>query len=133
MFEPLLSIPDLGRALKARRLELNVLQDDVAEAVGMSRITLSRLESGVSTDLKLGTVLRLLRHYGLKLMLAPGSRAPTLTELDVRRNLERRSTPQPSGRATASESSADLVHRLTATRKRARRSPQRSTGSSKPR
>lgn len=130
MFETLLSTSELGRTLKARRLELNLPQDDVAHAVGMSRITLSRLESGVSTDLKLGTVLRLLRHYGLKLMLAPGTRAPTLTELDLRRDLERRGKPQlPAGVTVV----ADPMPPAAARRMRARRSTQRLKGGGKPR
>lgn len=133
MFEPLLSISEVGRVLKARRLELNLPQDDVAHAAGMSRITLSRLESGVSTDLKLGTVLRLLRHYGLKLMLAPGTRAPTLTELDLRRDLERHERLQLSAGATESAPAPDPTHPASGTRMRARRSRQRPTGSGKPR
>lgn len=133
MFEALLSVSDFGRILKARRLELNLPQDDVAHAIGMSRVTLSRLESGASTDLKLGTVLRLLRHYGLKLMLAPGGRAPTLTELDLRRDLERRRKPQLPADVTTSGAAADPMHTAAVHRVRARRSKQHRKGGGKPR
>lgn len=56
-------LKDLGERLARRRLELGWTQTQLAEAAGLSRSTVERLESGHSVQL-LG-FLRLLRALGL--------------------------------------------------------------------
>jgi transcriptional regulator with XRE-family HTH domain len=67
------------------RLERNRTQEEVSAAVGLSRRALSALESGSASDVRLQTLLKLLRYYNFRLMVGPESPVPTLAELDFER------------------------------------------------
>jgi len=79
------TLADIGLRLKALRLQQNRTQDEVCTAVGLSRRALSALESGSAPDVRLQTVLKLLRYFKCQLMVAPESPVPTLEELDFER------------------------------------------------
>ena len=91
--EPLHTLPDIAARLRALRLEHNRTQDEVCAAVGLSRRALSALESGSAPDVRLQTLLKLLRYYKCQLMVAPESPVPTLAELDFERQQSRLSPP----------------------------------------
>jgi transcriptional regulator with XRE-family HTH domain len=79
------TLADTGTYLRSLRLQRNRTQDEVSEAVGLSRRALSALESGSASDVRLQTLLKLLRYYNSQLMVAPESPVPTLAELDFER------------------------------------------------
>jgi transcriptional regulator with XRE-family HTH domain len=82
---PLRTMDDVGSYLRTLRLERNRTQAEVIAAVGLSRRALSALESGSAPDVRLQTLLKLLRYYDTQLMVAPESPVPTLAELDFER------------------------------------------------
>jgi transcriptional regulator with XRE-family HTH domain len=82
---PLRTLADTGSHLRTLRLERNRTQEEVSAAVGLSRRALSSLESGSAPDVRLQTLLKLLRYYNSQLMVAPESPVPTLAELDFER------------------------------------------------
>jgi transcriptional regulator with XRE-family HTH domain len=82
---PLRTLADTGSHLRTLRLERNRTQEEVTAAVGLSRRALSALESGSAADVRLQTLLKLLRYYNSQLMVAPESPVPTLAELDFER------------------------------------------------
>jgi transcriptional regulator with XRE-family HTH domain len=96
------------------RLDRNRTQDEVSAAVGLSRRALSALESGSAADVRLQTLLKLLRYYNFQLMVGPESPVPTLAELDFERQAAKMSQRQTEG----SEPSAR--ERATGQRKRAK-------------
>ena len=105
--ESLRTLSDTGARLRALRLEHNRTQGEVCAAVGLSRRALSALESGSAPDIRLQTLLKLLRYYKCQLMVAQEIPVPTLAELDFERQQARlSSTPQltetsrPRARAT---------------------------------
>ncbi|HEX2161170.1 MAG TPA: type II toxin-antitoxin system Y4mF family antitoxin [Thermoleophilaceae bacterium] len=59
---------DLGRAVRAARLELGLTQDDLALASGTGRRFIVNLESGKST-VRLDAVLAVLAALGLRIEL----------------------------------------------------------------
>ena len=106
LLTPLRTPADMGTQLRQMRLERNRTQDDVSAAVGLSRRALSALESGSAPDVRLQTLLKLLRYYNAQLMVGPESPVPTLAELDFERQAAKVSqrpqeTPEPSTRARA--------------------------------
>lgn len=58
----------LGRAIRARRLALNLRQEDVAAQSGLSVPTVSAIENGKPTA-QIGLVLQICRDIGLRLMV----------------------------------------------------------------
>ena len=106
LLTPLRTPADMGTQLRQMRLERNRTQDDVSAAVGLSRRALSALESGSAPDVRLQTLLKLLRYYNAQLMVGPESPVPTLAELDFERQAAKVSqrpqeTPELSTRARA--------------------------------
>lgn len=79
----------LKRARQARRLS----QAEVAEAAGLSRMTVQKLEAG-SVDARLSTLVELVRALGLELTLVPRELTPAV-ETFVRAG--GRVVGQPSG------------------------------------
>lgn len=64
------SASDLGAALKARRTNRSIRQQQLASVVDISRFTLVDLEAGKS-DPHLSTILKLVDALGFKLALVP--------------------------------------------------------------
>lgn len=57
---------DLGRAIRDKRMELGLLQADVAMQSGVSTPTVSAIENGKETA-RIGLVLQLCRDLGIRL------------------------------------------------------------------
>ena len=64
----ILTPADLGRAIRARRLELGLQQADVAMQSGVSTPTVSAIENGKETA-RIGLVLRICHDLGLQIKL----------------------------------------------------------------
>jgi transcriptional regulator with XRE-family HTH domain len=75
------TLADLGRVLAQARLEARLSQEELAERVGISRVTLSRMENSVRADMSVAILLRLARALGLELRLAPRGQRRTLTDV----------------------------------------------------
>jgi HTH-type transcriptional regulator/antitoxin HipB len=61
--------PELGRAVKRVRRENNLTQKDLAERLGVARMTVSRLERGEAVSIE--TAIRALSECGYALAVAP--------------------------------------------------------------
>jgi transcriptional regulator with XRE-family HTH domain len=64
---------ELGTALARLRMSRGLRQEDVADASGLRREYVSRLESGLATE-QILNLFALLRSQGYELVLAPRSR-----------------------------------------------------------
>ncbi|MBN2444097.1 MAG: helix-turn-helix transcriptional regulator [Spirochaetales bacterium] len=53
----------IGKRVKQLRTLYNVTLQDLAESIGISIATLSRIESGTMNDIKLGIILKLLKYF----------------------------------------------------------------------
>lgn len=53
--------------LKQFRARRNMTQEQMAEAIGVSRITIARIEAGNAIDVKMGYALRLVDRFGISL------------------------------------------------------------------
>jgi transcriptional regulator with XRE-family HTH domain len=68
-------------ARKARRIS----QQELAQSLGMSRATISQIESGCVQEIGVRKLMRLLDSLGLELRVRPAGRPPTLEELQEER------------------------------------------------
>src|SRR5690349_14398067 len=100
------TLADVSVKLKSLRLEQNRTQEEVCAAVGLSRRALSALESGSASDIRLQTLLKLLRYFKCQLMMAPESPVPTLEELDFERQLRAPSSGASTERSIPRERAA---------------------------
>ena len=50
--------------IKEKRIEKNLSQEELAEKAGISRITISMLESGRQQDIKVSTIKRIANSLG---------------------------------------------------------------------
>lgn len=72
----------LGREIAARRKELGVTQADLASRAGLSRATVTALETGVQRELGFNKIIALLAVLKLDLRLTQAnSGRPTLEDL----------------------------------------------------
>lgn len=108
---PLRTLEEVGRAIRALRLAQNRTQRDLCAATGLSPRALSALESGAAGDMRLQTLLKVLRYFRRQLMLAPESTLPTLDQLDFERDLARRGTPEPTPSASPARARASRRRR----------------------
>lgn len=69
-----MTLRELGARIRARRLEENLTQQQLADAVGASRWWVNRVETGQEFGASLGAVLRALDFLGLDLTIVRGSR-----------------------------------------------------------
>lgn len=82
-----MKLTDLGLVLKQARKNARLSQQQLAAPLGMSRATVSAIESGRCEEIGFSKIVALLDMVGLKLAVAPRSTRPTIDDL----RLERRS------------------------------------------
>ena len=75
------NLAEVGQALQQARLQKRLSQEELAQRAGVSRVTLSRMETAAKTDMSLAALLRLARALGYELRLVERSRQRT--RLDV--------------------------------------------------
>lgn len=75
----------IGLHVREARKEHGLTQGDLAGELGISRTTVSLLESGMIQDLGIRKVIRILDRLGLELMTRPAGAPPTLEEIRERR------------------------------------------------
>jgi HTH-type transcriptional regulator/antitoxin HipB len=76
---------EIGAAFKAARRESERTQAALARDLGMSRATLSALESGRCDEIGIRKLTALLESVGLEVYVAPRRTRPTLDELRAER------------------------------------------------
>ena len=86
-----MNLVEIGVAFKTARRESRRTQAALARTLGMSRATLSALESGRCDEIGVRKLTALLESVGLELFVAPRRARPTIDELRAeRRNAKER-------------------------------------------
>lgn len=82
-----MQLSELGPILKEARKKAKLSQEQLAAPLGMSRATISALESGRCEEIGFAKLAALLSIVGLELTLVPRASRPTIDDL---RNERRR-------------------------------------------
>lgn len=72
---------DIGNQIRNNRKHQKLTQAELAKALGMSRTTISQIESGIVQEIGVRKLLRLLEYLGLELRVRAVGLPPTLDEL----------------------------------------------------
>ena len=83
-----MQLRDLGPILRQARKKAGLSQDQLAAPLGMSRATISAIESGRCEEIGFSKLAALLDVVGLDLTVLPRASRPTLD--DLRNELRRR-------------------------------------------
>jgi transcriptional regulator with XRE-family HTH domain len=75
------TLAEVGHALQQARLQKRLSQEELAQRAGLSRVTLSRMETAAKTDMSLAALLRLARALGYELRLVERGRQRTLSDV----------------------------------------------------
>lgn len=76
------ALPDI---IRDARKHARMTQSDMAEATGLSRVTIGKIESAAIIDVTLSNIDRVLEVLDLELAIRPRGRPPTLEELNRKR------------------------------------------------
>jgi transcriptional regulator with XRE-family HTH domain len=63
------NLAEVGEALQRARLQKRLTQEELAQRAGVSRVTLSRMETAAKSDMSVSALLRLVRALGHELRL----------------------------------------------------------------
>jgi transcriptional regulator with XRE-family HTH domain len=72
---------EIGADIRKERKLRKISQVKLAKDVGMSRSTVSQIETGVVQDIGIRKLIRILDYLGLELRVRPAGLPPTLDEL----------------------------------------------------
>ena len=72
---------EIGENIRKERKLQKISQSNLAKTLGMSRSTVSQIESGIVQDIGIRKLIRILDHLGLELRIRPAGAPPTLDEL----------------------------------------------------
>jgi transcriptional regulator with XRE-family HTH domain len=75
------TLAEVGQALQQARLQKRLSQQELAQRAGVSRVTLSRMETAAKADMSLAALLRLSRALGCELRLVERGRQRTLADV----------------------------------------------------
>ncbi len=76
---------EIGGEIRSTRKRLGLSQAELAKKLGMSRATISQIESGIVQEIGVRKLMRLLDSLGLELRVRPAGAPPTLEELRAER------------------------------------------------
>jgi transcriptional regulator with XRE-family HTH domain len=71
----------IGEEIRNERKKRRLSQEDLSRETGVSRATISQIETGVVLEVGLRKVIRILDYLGLELRVRPAGAPPTLEEL----------------------------------------------------
>lgn len=71
----------IGEEIRKERKRRKISQQTLAEDLGMSRATISQIESGTVQEIGVRKLIRILDYLGLELRVRPAGAPPTLDEL----------------------------------------------------
>lgn len=80
----------LSKVIREQRKRYKISQAELAGKTGISRTSLSLLETGTITDIGIRKVIRILDYLGFELAVRPAGAPPTLDELCEEREAEKR-------------------------------------------
>ena len=83
-----MDLSELGPVLKAARKKAKLSQEQLAAPLGMSRATISALESGRCEEIGFAKLAALLDIVGLELTVSPRASRPTIDDLRAERHDE---------------------------------------------
>lgn len=72
---------EIGKEIRKERKRQNISQEKMAKELGMSRSTISQIESGTVQEIGVRKLIRILDYLGLELRVRPAGSPPTLDEL----------------------------------------------------
>lgn len=72
---------EIGDNIRTQRKSRKLSQGKVAKDLGMSRSTISQIESGTVPEIGVRKLMRILDYLGLELRVRPSGAPPTLDEL----------------------------------------------------
>ena len=72
---------EIGDNIRTERKSRKLSQEKVARDLGMSRSTISQIESGTVQEIGVRKLMKLLDYLGLELRVRPSGAPPTLDEL----------------------------------------------------
>ncbi len=79
---------EIGPSIRKLRKEKDMTQAELAAAVGVSRVTLSKLENGKLAGISIGVILSVLERFGREISFVEPAALPTLEELAERKKNE---------------------------------------------
>jgi transcriptional regulator with XRE-family HTH domain len=71
----------IGNEIRKERKRRKITQEAISKELGMSRATISQIETGIVQDIGVRKLLRILEYLGLELRVRPAGAPPTLSEL----------------------------------------------------
>lgn len=74
-------LTDIGKEIRTERKRRKITQRTMADALAMSRSTISQIESGTVQEIGVRKVIRILEYLGLEFRVRPAGAPPTLDEL----------------------------------------------------
>jgi transcriptional regulator with XRE-family HTH domain len=80
-----MTLAELGPLLKQARREANLSQEQLAQPLGMSRATISAIESGRCEEIGFAKLAALLELVGLEVAVTPRKGRPTIDDLRAER------------------------------------------------
>lgn len=80
-----MTLADLGPLLRQARREAKLSQEQLAAPLGMSRATISAIESGRCEEIGFAKLAALLDMVGLEIVVAPRKGRPTVDDLRAER------------------------------------------------
>lgn len=75
------TLAEVGQALQRARLQKQLSQEELAQRAGVSRVTLSRMETAAKGDMSVAALLRLARALGHDLRLVERGHQRTLSDV----------------------------------------------------
>ena len=80
-----MTLQEIGPVLKDARKRGKLSQEQLARPLGMSRATISALESGRCEEIGFAKLAALLDSLGLQIMICPRNSRPTIDDLRAER------------------------------------------------
>lgn len=72
---------EIGKEIRRERKRQNISQEKMAKDMGMSRSTISQIESGTVQEIGVRKLIRILDYLGLEFRVRAAGSPPTLDEL----------------------------------------------------
>ena len=72
---------EIGSQIRKNRVDRHITQQQLAQALGMSRTTIGQIENGIVQEIGVRKLIRILEFLDLEFRVRPAGNPPTLDEL----------------------------------------------------